>query len=280
MKIFIKINLEKVDAVVYADKAIDILTQNNNSCFMDIRDQRAYSNPKISYAKMSDILKEIDLIVVLGGDGTVLECVRYALKSDKAILGINIGRVGFLCQLEKEELYKLSSIGNAPYEYTERMLVEARHISNEKEKTYVALNDFVFSKGVFSRMIEIDIKCLGSMIETYRADGVIFATPSGSTAYAMSAGGPIISPNVDAVLFTPICPYSRFQTPICFGSQEEIEVRSQDDDIKMVIDGVLSVKISDEDKVIIKAHDKRVKFLKIDNCNFYDHLWKKMRKRG
>ena len=129
-------------------------------------------------------------------------------------------------------------------------------------------------------MIEIDIKCMGSKIETYRADGVIFATPSGSTAYTMSAGGPIVSPNVDAVILTPICPYSRFQTSICFGREEEIEVRSKDNDIKMVIDGVLSVRISDEDCVKIKSHDKKVKFLKIDNCNFYDHLWKKMRKRG
>ncbi|MEG1448967.1 MAG: NAD(+)/NADH kinase [Oscillospiraceae bacterium] len=280
MNIFIKTNFEKSQAEKYTNQVIDIMLEQGNTCFMEQKDKKLFDSPKVCYDKTSTILKKIDLIIVLGGDGTILQTVKFAIKSDKPILGINIGRVGFLCQIEKDELHKLELLRNSKLEYHERMLVEATHVTEKGEKKYIALNDFVFSKGILSRMVEIDIKCMGSMIETYRADGIIFSTPSGSTAYGMSAGGPIISPVVKTVLVTPICPYSRFQTPICFGANEEIEVWSKENDIKMVVDGVISVSIGDNDHVLIKGHDKCVKFLKLDDSNFYSHLWNKLRKRG
>ena len=129
MNILVKINFDKKDSTKYADEAIGILVQNGHKCFTDLRDKENYDNPLMSYEKIRDILPKIDLIVVLGGDGTVLQSVGYALKADKPILGINIGRVGFLCQLEKEEIDKLSKIGDRDISYYERMLVEARHIT-------------------------------------------------------------------------------------------------------------------------------------------------------
>lgn len=280
MNIFIKTNFDKCQAEKYTNEVLDILLSQGHTCFMEQKDKKLFDSQKVCYDRASTILKKIDLIIALGGDGTILQTVKYSLKSNKPILGINIGRVGFLCQLEKEEIHRLEVLKNPELKYYERMLIEAKHLTEKGEKTYVALNDFVFSKGILSRMVEIDVKCMGSMIETYRADGIIFSTPSGSTAYGMSAGGPIISPIVKTVLVTPICPYSRFQTPICFGAEEEIEVRSKENDIKMVVDGVISVSIGDTDSVIIKGHDKYVKFLNIDDSNFYSHLWNKLRKRG
>lgn len=280
MNIFVKPNFEKCQADKYTNLVLDILLSQGHTCYMKQSDKKYFDTDKVIYERASIILQKIDLIIALGGDGTILQTVKYALKSDKPILGINIGRVGFLCQLEKEEIYKLEMLKDADMDYYERMLIEAKHISEEGEKTYIALNDFVFSKGILSRMVEIDVKCMGSMIERYRADGIIFSTPSGSTAYGMSAGGPIVSPAVKTVIITPICPYSRFQTPICFGADEEIEIKAKEKDIKMVVDGVISINISDKDKVIIKGHDKYVKFLKLDDVNFYNHLWNKLRKRG
>ena len=216
-----------------------------------------------------------DFIITIGGDGTIIHAAKAAAEYSIPTLGVNAGRLGYLADIAPAEFDKIKRIPEGDYIIEERMLLEVS-INNEK---YYCLNDAVVSKGSLSRMIDIDIS-IGKEHISYRADGLIAATPTGSTAYSMSAGGPVVDPSLGLVIVTPICSNSLFDRPVLFKDNSIIEISvsyAKETEAYLTIDGEKSVKICPGDKVIVKRADKTVKLMRLHKHSFYKTLFEKMR---
>lgn len=216
-----------------------------------------------------------DFIITIGGDGTIIHAAKSGAASQKPILGINAGRLGYLADITPYEFDKLSQIINSDYIIEERMMLEV--LINSRR--YFCLNDAVISKGALSRMIDIDIK-VGNGHIAYRADGVIAATPTGSTAYSMSAGGPIADPSLGLFIISPICSNSLFDRPVLFNDDAVIEVSvnyAKNTEAYLTTDGENSIKIEPNDKIIIKRAALTAKLMRLHKHSFYKTLSEKMR---
>ena len=181
--------------------------------------------PGARFLPMEQALEACDLLLTVGGDGTILHNVKYAVRCGKPILGVNSGRVGYLAQVEPDEIGCLSRLATGEYTIQQRMLLQVQ-VEGEAA-AHLALNDVVVSKGGLARLVDLEILGDGQPVGSYRADGLIFATPTGSTAYSLSAGGPIVDPGIDTILMTPICPHSLCGRSVLLSPQVELEVRGQ-----------------------------------------------------
>ena len=176
---------------------------------------------------MSDEPSLIDMVVTIGGDGTLIHSAEKALTLDKPIVGINSGRLGFLTELEQNELDNLQQLVDGKFEIQERMVLAVDHYHRSGERDhYLAVNDAVISKeDMNARVADIDVVLRSGYVNGYRADGLIFSTPTGSTAYSLSAGGPIVCAGMQAIIVTPICPHSLFFRSMVYGPQEELTIQ-------------------------------------------------------
>ena len=183
--------------------------------------------PYIHFDSIQNIYKTSDMIVVLGGDGTIMESARQAALRGTPVLGINLGHLGYLAELEMNELDLLDKVMNGDYRLDRRTMLSATIIGpNQKEKqSGYALNDAVISNGFISRIIDLQLSEDGTPINTYRADGLIISTPTGSTAYSMSAGGPVADPRISCFCVTPVCPQMLSARPILFPDDAILEVK-------------------------------------------------------
>jgi NAD+ kinase len=179
------------------------------------------------YLPMDTVYSEADILIVLGGDGSILEAARRATHRGTPILGINLGRLGYMAELELGELDLLKNLFTGEYEIEKRAMlrIELRSGSDLRSFCY-ALNDAVISNGSVSRIIDLELSEGGVPVTTYRADGLIIASPTGSTAYSMSAGGAIVDPRVPCICVTPICPHSFIARPLIFSDQSVLEIRN------------------------------------------------------
>lgn len=223
-----------------------------------------------------------DIIIALGGDGTLLAVAHDAARFGKAVLGINLGRLGFLTGCESEEFladgYK-KLMGDIETE--ERMMIEAEilHCDGRVEKV-IALNDIVIKRVDFARMESIDVFVGGELLGNYLADGIIVATPTGTTAYSLSAGGPIADPALEAMIVTPVCPHLLRARPIVVPASKAITISKSKDvnDISAVTaDGKESCPISGGDTVIIKKSNFKTRLVKINENGFYSLLSEKLK---
>ena len=180
------------------------------------------------YLPMDALYEEADAMIVLGGDGSILETARRASAADKPILGINLGRLGYMAELDLNELSYLSRLANDDYRIETRAMLRVELLSERGElRSFChALNDATISNGSISRIIDMALSENGSPVTTYRADGLIVATPTGSTAYSMSAGGAIVDPAVPAFCVTPICPHSFAARPLIFSDTSTLEIKN------------------------------------------------------
>ena len=171
----------------------------------------------LCFLKKESMLQQCDLMIAIGGDGTFIHAAHDAARYDKEILGINAGSLGFLAGLEKTELHLLRALTEENYQIDKRMMLCVEHYEGRMllEKHY-CLNDAVFARGTSMRLCDISVHCGSSHVNDYFADGVIFATPTGSTAYSLSAGGPVLEPTIESVILTPICPHSLFSRSLIF----------------------------------------------------------------
>lgn len=190
-------------------------------CLMDAAFENRFEN--VEYGNNSALVDECDAVLTVGGDGTILRYAKYAVAHKKPLLGVNAGRLGYLAQLEANELDFLSRLVRGDYQMHNRMLLEMRM---EGQPVCYALNDVVVSRG-YAHPVDLEVWGNGQHVGSYRADGLIFSTPTGSTAYALSAGGPIVDPAIQAILLTPICPHSLYARSILLDPQIKLEVRSK-----------------------------------------------------
>ncbi len=222
-----------------------------------------------------------DLAVVLGGDGTLLAAARLLGDRQVPIVAINHGGLGFLTEVTLEEMYPaLERVLNGQFVIQHRMMMELQ-VSREGKSIAVcrALNDVVINKGALSRMIEIEARVDGQYVSRFRADGLIVSTPTGSTAYNISAGGPIIFPTMGAMIVTPICSHTLTNRPIVLPESVKIEIllRSAQEDVSVTVDGQVGLKLQMNDRLLVDKSDTVVQLVAPADKNYFDVLRGKLK---
>lgn len=215
----------------------------------------------------------LDLIISVGGDGSMLYAAHEALAADTPILGINTGNVGYMAELGIDEIHLLRQVFGGEYKLDERMMLTAEIIENGKVyySAKPCLNDIVIAKAAVSVIAPIEIYCHGQEVGRYDADGVIFATPTGSTAYSLSAGGPLIDPLMDCVCVTPICPHSVLARPAVYSPDSVFVCRVGDwrtGEIDFIADGGEAVHIPKGAEVIVRRSEKKTRFVRVSEKGF------------
>ncbi len=228
-------------------------------------------------------LEGCDAVIAVGGDGTTLNVAKRASILGIPTLGVNAGRLGFMSGLERNELELLSNLISGNYKVEERMMLNADIVENGKViSSNICLNDAVISRGDLARLIDINVFCEGREVTKTRADGMIVSTPTGSTAYSMAAGGPVVSPDNSCFIVTPICPHSLVNRSIVFSSDKELELSVGNDlnnNSFLSIDGAASIPITAESRINISKSKYKTKLIKLKPDNFYEILNKKLLER-
>ncbi|WBW95319.1 NAD(+)/NADH kinase [Oceanirhabdus sp. W0125-5] len=222
--------------------------------------------------------ENLNFIIVFGGDGTILRTARSLGKNDIPILGINIGNLGFLTNAEIGDFDDIiGELYRDSYEIEERIMLNCK-IKDGKSDEFIALNDIVAAKGTLSRIVEFSISIDNKFYTNFTADGIIISTPTGSTAYNLSAGGPIIHPELDVVAITPICPHTMSMRTMVVSANKEIslKLKGQNESIFLTVDGQNVYELSEEDEIIVTKSEKRCKVLRLLNNDYFDILRRKI----
>jgi NAD+ kinase len=253
--------------------------ERNYTIYMDEETAR-YTNGEQVVPRAAIGTKHPDFVLVLGGDGTLLSAARAVAHEGVPILAVNLGSLGFLTEIPLNELYPaLESVdrGECPVEL--RSVLDCRLIrGGECISRHFALNDVVVNKSAISRLVEFDLFIDGNFVFLYKADGVIIATPTGSTAYSLAAGGPVLMPSVDAWVVTPVCPHSLTHRPLVVtqNSQIELKVETGEEQAFLSIDGQVGVPVQQGDQVLCQRAEHRVKLLRVRRT-FFEVLHNKLK---
>ena len=235
----------------------------------------------LRFLPMEAVYAEADILIVFGGDGTILEAARRAAQRGTPILGINLGRLGYMAELELSELELLDKLFTGEYELEKRSMLRVELFSGSELRSFCyALNDAVISNGSVSRMIDLELSEGGVPVTTYRADGLIVATPTGSTAYSMSAGGAIVDPRVECFCVTPICPHSFAARPMIFSDSSVLEVRNicaREKMLYLSVDGRINFELYRGDSVRITRSPTVTRLVRLHEQSFYAILQEKMK---
>jgi len=268
-------NLTKSDVHEIADRIY-------NWC--KLRNVRVFTQQELKCGDNSIVLgqplPDVDLVMVLGGDGTFLSVARRYSDSDIPFLGVNLGRLGFLTEVEVADLENsLEKLVNHEFSIEKRAMLSVRVIrrGKEVEQTF-ALNEVTVAKGPLARIIHLDVGVDNALIGSYHGDGLIVSTPTGSTGYSLSAGGPIVAPNVDLVVITPICPHTLHARPIVVAKDSNIavEVKSAQQDIVLTVDGQHSFCLQFEDMLEISNSSSQTSLVRLHGKTFFDILRQKL----
>lgn len=260
-----------------------VLSELNTEVYVSSKYKDKFSGCNVLFADDDEIMRNCDVAIAIGGDGTTLNVAKKAARYSKKVLGINAGRLGFMSGLEHDELDLLKNVVDGNYEIDERLMLEADIVKNGSVlSVHQCLNDAVISRGNFARLIDINITCSGRNVSNMRADGVIVSTPTGSTAYSMAAGGPVVSPQADCILITPICPHSLMDRSIIFSTDKELVIRAYNDKLNqpiLTVDGEDAITLDRDSEVRVRVSDTKSKLIKIKPENFYEILNKKIIER-
>ena len=229
--------------------------------------------------KTQDFDRNITLAIVIGGDGTLISVARFYAQFDVPVFGLNLGRLGFLAQLNLDEIeYGIKKLLKGDYSIDERLMLSC--FDDEKNFNFNALNDIVIKGGNLARMERLFLYINDELVSDYLADGVIISTPTGSTAYTLSAGGPIVSPSVEVMVIVPICPHCLGARPLVVPVTDKISIKVEEggNDIYVTADGQKSFKLLKETKIKIEKNKKRAKlvFLTDTKKSFYSVLKEKL----
>ncbi len=222
---------------------------------------------------LSEELPESDMLICFGGDGTILHSSKQATYNNVPILGVNVGTMGFMAELENHETELLRKVVEGDYTIDERIMLDISvRRAGEIIATDLALNDAVITKGAVARIIQLSILCDGTEAMNFSGDGVILSTPTGSTAYSMSAGGAIVEPGASNIMVTPICAHTLYTKPLILSDQRQVSVRIGKLGRKsayLSVDGGRAVKLNTGDLVIAKKSEHKTKLVRVKNISFY-----------
>ncbi len=261
----------KLLANFFVTRNIEVLIEYDTALHCNISD--------IKLIKMESIGDQVDLAVVLGGDGTMLSVSRGLVNSQIPLVGINQGRVGFLTDISSEKMIEaMDKILSGEYLLERRTLLQATIVrSNELVGCGLAMNDVVVNKSGMSRLIELEVNIDGQFVHRQRSDGLILATPTGTTAYALSAGGPILHPSLEALALVPICPHTLSNRPIAISSSSKIEITLiHADDAGIHFDGQMHMELLPGDKIMVESAENKVSLLHPAGHSHYDMLREKL----
>ena len=275
-KAFVFANLTRENVFPCAEKLVNLLLKNKIETYMVPKAQEFISVSGINFSEPENILPEVDIVFIVGGDGTILRAAKYAVKYDKPIIGINAGRLGFLSDIEAESLSEIEKLISEGCPIEKRTVLE---IENGENKTF-AINDVFVSKSVPGKIAELFVECNGHEVCRYRADGIVLSTPDGSTAYSMSAGGPILDTNLNAIIMTPVCPHSLISCSVVFSPEKIITVGYSlvcgEKELDVVVDGEMVFTLKKDEKLTVKCSEKSVKFINLSGRGFYEILNQKI----
>lgn len=231
--------------------------------------------------EVEEFKTDVDLIVVLGGDGTMISTARLTGNREVLVLGINYGSLGYLTEFRIEEMFPaLEAILEGNYEIDRRVMLDVEHWrGDEKLESGRVLNDVVINKAVLARIIEIEVNLDNLFVNSFRADGLIVATPTGSTAYSLSAGGPIIYPSMNAMVLTPICPFTLTNRPIVVPDTAKINLRlkNESDGVVLTLDGQIGYAVQMGDCISIRKSATNFNLVQPPNRNYFDVLRNKLK---
>lgn len=276
-------NLNNNGVSELAFDVIKILTDGGADVYVQNEYKPIFKSTKAKFENFDKAMSLCDCAIAIGGDGTTLNIAKKAAFLNKSALGINAGRLGFMSGIERDELNLLTKLINKEYIIDERAMLKATiEKDGEVLSSHHCLNDIVVSRGNFARLIDVTITCDGRSVSNMRSDGVIISTPTGSTAYSMAAGGPVVSPEADCIIETPICPHSLMDRSIIFSADKELIVTANNDQNNspiMTVDGQEAVNLTPGCQIHIKKSDITTKLIKLKPENFYEVLNKKIIER-
>lgn len=261
-------NLDKRGAADVVEKLGIILKNEGVSAYLP----DTICSPNYQHASEDELYSLADIIITIGGDGTIMRYAKRAALDKKPILGINAGRMGYLADIEQNELGLISKLIKGEYKIEKRMMLDVTVLENgNKIGQYSALNDAVITSGFISRIIDISVAVEKDAIN-YRADGLIVSTPTGSTAYSMSAGGPIIDPSTENICITPICSHSLSAKPILMSANTELSLKSfskKRTEIYLTVDGRKVANVKPFNEILITKSQNIVQFIRLSDRSFY-----------
>ncbi|ADU26767.1 NAD(+)/NADH kinase [Ethanoligenens harbinense] len=280
MKFGVVPSAEKDKGFVYTTEVCRRLLQLRVTVLMPTFTAAQMRLDGLVFLEIDEIYNSADLIIVLGGDGTILHAAKLAAVRQLPVLGINVGRLGFMAGLELNELDRLSRLVQGDYELDSRMML-AVHVSGVPVS--YALNDVVITKGAVSRLIDIRLNCNRRLVGNYRADGLIVFTPTGSTAYSLSAGGPVIDPEFESIGVTPICPHSLISRTILFSPDAEICMfpeQLEEREAYLLLDGKQVMRLESGMQVRVVRSSRKTHLVRLKDISFYEVLNNKMNERS
>lgn len=270
-------NINKDSELLVTKKIAEKLLSLGAVVYIEEKYANAISSDIISY---NEFPASAELIIVVGGDGSILDASVVAIERNIPILGVNLGKVGYLSEVEPDNLDILSGIFTGNFSIEEKMLLCINHVSDRvvREASRLAVNDVIVSHDSFLGIADFTLENSAGDCVKYRADGLILSTPAGSTAYSLSAGGPIVSHDIDSIVATPICPHSFFNRSIIFKATEKITLKNMSKTVLNVsIDGRYFANLSAGEECQIRMAQKKLKVLTFCENNMFSTLFKKMR---
>ena len=284
MKIFICANLNKEKTITVFPEVVRALRLYGITPFVEKRFEDICSGLSIDgiiFGTAQYNAENCDIFLTIGGDGTILRWGKTAAVCGKALLGVNTGRLGFMATLEKDNLSKLSSLAGGNYKISTRMMLNVEVNSKKDNKKFNALNDVVLFKGTTSKLPEYILLSGNTEVERVRADGLIISTPTGSTAYSLSAGGPIIDPKLSCFEVTALSPHTLFNRPMIFSVDEPLKasyIAYENSEVYLSIDGGEPMQFFPNDAVSISKSKLELKLIDIDGASFYSSVHNKLMK--
>jgi len=239
------------------------------------------AGPHLNSIGREDIPTKVEMIIVLGGDGTLLSVARLVGDHDVPILGVNLGGLGFLTEITLEELYRvLEKVVQGDFITDERVVLNASVIRRgERMAEFIVLNDAVINKGALARIIDLETTINGEYLTTFKSDGLILSTPTGSTAYNLSAGGPIVYPSLHCIIITPICPHTLTNRPIVIPDDVEIRamLKTKQQEVILTLDGQQGFTLEFEDIVEVKKAEGHIFLIKSPYRHYFEVLREKLK---
>lgn len=278
LKVGIYANLRKPKVLTEVPNYLRWISKKQCELILDEGLKLLSLSDEFHYLPLSEAASTLDIVLSFGGDGTLLSCVREIGTANIPILGVNLGGLGYLAELSIPELYRWTdAILGGDFMIEERMLLQGTK-SSGNAKTLLALNDFVFDRGERSRTIRLRASIDDEYLNTYTADGIIISTPTGSTGYSLSAGGPILEPTLDAIILIPICPHTLAHRPMVVKGDRELTIEPiPGNEAQVMIDGFYVDTIQYGEKMVVRKAPYNLKLITFAGKYFYQVLREKLR---
>lgn len=287
MKIGLIINTDKSQATICGSQIANLLKQNGaeillNNSVKELLSLTEYTTVTF-YDTDEQVIKNSDVAVTVGGDGTIIHNAKFAATYKKPLIGVNMGRIGFVAGLEYYEIAELKKLNDDNFKTQRRMLLNVELKRGDRVEHYLAVNEAAITRDVLKPIIDISVLLNNERIITYRADGMIFSTPTGSTGYSFSSGGPVVEPDMECLLLTPLCPHSLSSRQVVFRSDAKLTAIVDNAELShsyLVVDGQTSVEIQQGDEITITKAEEYLELIILKEKNFYTLLNEKLKEKN